>query len=119
MGCCNTNSCIHIVYNTKKRVSVITLSHYLAHTQPIFMHLSILPLDKLILNQFGIIMNKHSSDLISNVMDTLYNMNKDVHSHHTRWKYLLRISKGTIRFCNLSARVWSLIVKTVNVNVYI
>ena len=43
--------------------------------------------------------------------------NKDVHSHHIRGKHLLRIPKGTVRFSNLSARIWNGIVNTVNVNV--
>ena len=74
-------------------VRVITFSHYLAHTQPLFNPLSILPQDKLILNQIGIIMYKYSSDVLPDVMNTLYIKNKDVHSHHTGGKHLLRIPK--------------------------
>ena len=43
----------------KKVVRIITLSHYLAHTQPLFQSLSILPVNKLFLNQIGIGMYKY------------------------------------------------------------
>ena len=38
-------------------VRIITFSHHLAHTQPLFLSVSILPLDKLFLNQ--IVMYKY------------------------------------------------------------
>ena len=39
-------------------VRIITFSHYLVHTQPFFIYLFVLPLDKLILNRIGIIIYK-------------------------------------------------------------
>ena len=47
---------LHPLFLTQKMmVRIITFSHYLAHTQPLFLSLSILPLDKLFLNQIGIV----------------------------------------------------------------
>ena len=101
----------------KKVVRIITFAHYLAHTQPLFQSLSILPVDKLILNQIGIIMYKHCNGLLPNVMNILYVKNKDIHSHNTRSNILLRIHRGTVNFTNLSARVWNLL--TIHLNVYV
>ena len=99
-------------------VRVITFSHYLAHTQPLFIHLSIMCLDKLILNRIGIIMYAYSGDFSPRCNEhIIIKYNKDVLSHHIRGKHLLRIPKGTLRFSNLSARIWNGIVNTVNVNV--
>ena len=48
---------LHPLFLTQKKVvRMITFSHYLAHTHPLFLNLSILPLHKLFLNQIGIVM---------------------------------------------------------------
>ena len=76
----------------KMVVRIITFSHYLAHTQTLFQTLSILPVDKLILNQIDIVMYKYG--LLPNVMNRLYMKNKDIHSHNTRNNNLLRIHEA-------------------------
>ena len=93
------------------------ISHYLSHTQPVFMRLSILPVYKLIINQIGIDMYNYCNGLLPNVMNRLYVKNKDIHSHNTRSNNLLRLHRGTVNLTNLSARVWN--VKTRNINVYV
>ena len=70
-----TASQIHLhplFYLRKRFVRIITFSHYLAHTQPLFQSSSILPVDKLILNQIGIVMYKYCNGLLPNVMNKLY-----------------------------------------------
>ena len=101
----------------KKVVRIITFSHNLAHTQPLFQSLSILPVDKLIPNQIGIVMCKYCNGLLPNVMNRLYVKNKDINSHNTRSINLLRIHRGTANFTNLSARVWKVLTR--NLNVYV
>jgi len=49
-GCANQTHLTPLVLMQKKIVRIITFSTYLAHTQPLFHSLSILPLDKLILD---------------------------------------------------------------------
>ena len=56
----------------KKVVRIITFSHYFAHTHPLFFSISILPLDKLFLNQIGIVMYKYCNGLLPDVMNRLY-----------------------------------------------
>ena len=98
----------------KKVVRIRTFSHYLAHTQPLFQSLSISPVDKLFLNQIGIVMYKYYNGLFPNVMNILNVKNKDIHSHNTRSNNLLRIHRGTVNFTNLSARVWNVLTRNIN-----
>ena len=56
----------------KKIVRIITFSNYLAHTEPIFKQLNILPIDKLYYNRIGILMYKYSNGQLPEVMDELY-----------------------------------------------
>ena len=112
-----SNSTTTAILAQKKVVRIITFSHYLAHTLPLFQSLSILPVVKLFLNQIGIVMYRYCNGLLPNVMNILYVKNKDIHSHNIRSNNLLRIHRGTANFTNLSARVWNVITRTINVYV--
>ena len=70
----------------KKIIRIITFSHYISHTQPLFQYLSILPLEKLVLYRIALIMYKMSNSLIPKTMNDLYITNKDIHSYDTRYK---------------------------------
>ena len=87
--------------------------------ESIFIDLSILPLDKLILNRIGIIMYKMSNGLLPEVMNALYVQNRDIHSYYTRSSNLLRVPRGTLSFANISARLWNVLVLSIDVNVSI
>ena len=108
-----SNSFTTAILAQKKVVRIITFSH----TQPLFQSWLILPVDKLILNQIGIVMYKYCNGLLPNVMNRLYVKNKDIHSHKTRNNNLLRKHRGTVNFINLSARVWNVLIR--NLNVYV
>ena len=56
----------------KKIIRIITFSHYVSHTQPLFQDLSILPLENLDLYRIVIIMYKMSNGLIPKTMSGLY-----------------------------------------------
>ena len=103
----------------KKIVRIITFSHYLAHTQPLFIDLFLLPLDKLILNRIGIIMYKICNGLLPEVINVLYVSNKDIHSYNTRSSNLLRVPKGSTNFVNTSTRLWNVLLVNIDVNVSI
>ena len=51
------------------------------------------------------------------MLHILYVKNNDIHSHNTRSNNLLRIPRGTVNFTNLSARIWNVITRTINVDV--
>ena len=94
---CQTH--LHPLFLVQKNiVRIITFSHYLAHTQPLFIDLFLLPLDKLILNRIGIIMYKICNGLLPEVINVLYVSNKDIHSYKTRSSNLLRVPKGSTNF---------------------
>ena len=81
---------------------IITVSHYLAHTQPLFIDLFLLPLDILILNHIGIILYKICNGLLPEVINVLYVRNKDINSYNTRSSNILRVPTGSMNFVNIS-----------------
>ena len=79
---CQTH--LHPLFPVKNKiVRILTFSHYLAHTQPFFIDLFLLPLDKLILNRIGIIMYKICNCLLPEVINIMHARNKDIHSYNT------------------------------------
>ena len=105
------------ILTQKRVVRIITFFHYLAHTQPLFLSLSIIPLDRLSLNQIVIVMYKYSNGLLPDVLNRLCVKNNDIHSYNTRRNNLSRIPRGIVNFTNISARVWSVLDTTINVYV--
>ena len=78
------SSNVHIY--KKKFVRTITFSDRLAHTEPLFLNLDILPIDKLIQNRIGLFMYKMFHGLHPIGISVMYSQNCDVHSHDTRKK---------------------------------
>ena len=107
-----------LIFSTKN-VRIITFSHYLAHTQPLFIDLFVLPLDKLILNRIGIIMYKICNGLLPEVRHVLHVRNKDIHSYNTRSRNLLIVPKGSTIFVNISTQLWNVLLLNIDVNVSI
>ena len=106
-----------LVLLQKKIVRIITFSYYLAHSEPLFIDLSILPFDKMYFNRISIFMYKQSNGLLPNVMNELYISKNEIHKHNTRHSVKLYISKGSDKFSTISARVWNLLSSLINVNV--
>ena len=94
-----------LLLTQKKVIRVITFSPYIAHKDPIFKHLNIIPLNKLIFSGIGIMMYKFSQGLLPEVIGEMYRHNNDIHSHRTRSRDLLRVPQGTLHFVNVSARL--------------
>ena len=116
-GCaskCHLNSLFLL---QKKILRIMTFSPYLAHTDPLFKNLEILPIDKIFIDRIGITMFKVTYELVPKSIHQLFSRNKDIHSHDTRNKDLLRASTGTKNFTFLSSRIWNAIVCNININV--
>ena len=109
---CHLNS---IFLLQKKIIRIMTFSHYLAHTGPILIDLAILPFDKIFFDRISIMMFKVESELLLKSVTQMFSKNKDIHSHDTRYKNLLRVSIGTKNVTYLSARIWSAIVSKINI----
>ena len=86
-------------------------------TQTLFKSLEILPIDKICIDRIGITMFKITYELVPKSIHQLFSRNKDIHSHDTRNKDLLRAFTGTKNFTFLSSRIWNAIVCNININV--
>ena len=67
-------------------------------------------------------MYKYANYLLTPVMNDLYTVNSDIHEHNTRQKHPLHTNKGSTNqfnrsFSNISARIWNVLQKTMDVNV--
>ena len=68
----------------KKAVRIITESHYLAHTDPLFSKLKLLKLDDLYKHQLGIYMYKSTKGLLPDSMSSMVIPIHNVHNHNLR-----------------------------------
>ena len=93
----------------KKIIRIITFSHYLAHTEPLFMSLEILPLEKIFYHRCGLMMYKYHNNLLPCSISQLYAKNDSIHNHNTRCSNLLRVPHGSKSFTNVSARIWNVL----------
>ena len=66
----------------------MNFSYYLAHTNPLFFSLDVLPLRKIFFHRVGLVMYKYSNHLLPECIAQLYLRNDSIHEHNTR-KYLL------------------------------
>ena len=64
----------------------MTLSPYLAHTDPIYKNLAILPFGKIFIDSKGITMFKVEYELLPKSVIQLFSKIRDIHSHDTRKK---------------------------------
>ena len=93
----------------KKIIRIITFSHYLAHTEPLFMSLEILPLEKIFYHRCGLMMYKYHNNLLPCSISQLYAKNDSIHDHNTRCSNLLRVPIGSKSFTSVSARIWNVL----------
>ena len=70
---------------------LITFSERLAHTEPLFLELNILPIDILIEDRIGLFMYKMYNGLHPPTINNMYIKNRDVHNHNTRHKKYLHV----------------------------
>ena len=101
----------------KKSIRIMIFSPYLAHTDPIYKDLEILPLDQIFIDRIGITMFKVEYELLPKSVIQMFSKNRDIPSHDTRNKDLLRVTTGTKNFTYLSARIWNAVVSQININV--
>ena len=82
----------------KKIVRIMTFAPCLAHTEPIFNSLELLPEENIFINRVGIVMFKYSCDMLTDPITKLYSKNKEYHSHNTRKINHLKVPAGTKNF---------------------
>ena len=62
-------------------------------------------------------MFKVEYELLPKSVTQMFTKNKDIHSHNTRNRNLLRMSTGTKNFSYHSARIWNTIASKISINV--
>ena len=74
---CAAPSHLHSLFLLQKKiVRIMTFAPYLAHTEPIFNSLELLPVEKIFINRVGIVMFKYSCDMLPDPIAKLYSKKK-------------------------------------------
>ena len=103
---------------TQKRVIwLITFLKHLAHTEPIFKSLNILPLNSLYYHRIGLLMYKLSNGLLPEALNELYIKKNKIHHYPTRYCDKYHIQTSTDSFSNVSAHIWNVITTNIDVNI--
>ena len=99
----------------------MNLSYYLAHTNPLFLSMEVLPHRKIFCHRVELVMYKYSSNLLPECIAQLYLRNYSNNEHNTRGSQLLRVHVpiGSKTFTNLSSRIWNALSQKLNCNVSI
>jgi len=89
----------------KKSVRIITCSHWLSHTAPLFMKCNILSVTEINSLQLGCFMYCATRNVLPNYFCTMFVKNSDVHLHDTRQKDNIHLSKFKTNKCKYIGRV--------------
>ena len=121
-GCAKKTHLSPLYLLQKRIVRIITFSDKMAHTDPIFKDLHVLPIDKLIHNRIGVFMYKIFYKLQPTIINNMYTQNLNVHTHNTRQKHHLHVSTGSSDFYTKSfycscILIWNDIMQNVDVSV--
>ena len=116
-GCASQTqlNCLYLLQ--KKIIRIMNFSHYLAHTNPLFLSMEVLPLRKIFFYKVGLIMYKYSLNLLPECIAHLYLRNDSIHEHNTRGCHELRVLPGAKTFSNISARIWNVLSNKINCDV--
>ena len=98
----------------KRAVRIIKSAHYREHTQPLFKELRILRLPEVYEFSVAKAMYKYMKGITPSVMDGMFSINRNIHSHMTRQRNQLHVpvSRTTLRkrtFRHRGVEIWNLI----------
>ena len=116
----NASSHCHLLplfLTQKKIIRLITFSKHLAHTEPIFKSLNIIPLNSLNYHRIRLLMYKLSNGLFPEALNELYIKRNKIHNYPTRNCDKYHIQTSTDSFSNVSARIWNVIKTNIDVNI--
>ena len=116
-GCASQTQLNCLFLLQKKIIRIMNFSHYLAHTNPLFLSMEVLPLRKIFFYKVGLIMYKYSLNLLPECIAHLYLRNDSIHEHNTRGCHELRVLPGAKSFSNISARIWNVLSNKINCDV--
>ena len=116
-GCASQTQLNCLFLLQKKIIRIMNFSHYLAHTNLLFLTMKVLPLRKIFFYKVGLIMYKYSLNLLPECIAHLYLRNDSIHEHNTRGCHELRVLPGAKTFSNISARIWNVLSNKINCDV--
>ena len=106
---CNKKTHLSSLYILEKRVvRTITFADKLAHTDPIFKDIEVLPFGKLIYNRIELFMYKIFYKLQLTVINKMYDQNVYIHTYNTRQKYHLHVGTGDNDFYPKSFYIYNI-----------
>ena len=112
-GCASQTQLNCLFLLQKKIIKIMSFSHYLAHTNLLFLPMEVLPLRKIFLYKVGLSMYKYSLNLLPECIAHLYLRNE----HNTRGCHELRVLPGAKTFSSISARIWNVLSNKINFDV--
>ena len=88
----------------KKAIRIITNSHYIAHTDPLFSKLKLLKLDDLYKHQLGIFMYKAANNKLPDSMSSKLTRIQNIHKHNLRNQnsYYIQNIRTNSRKCTIN-----------------
>ena len=97
------------VFTANKAIRIINFSHYKASSDPIYITLDILPLQKLVTHGIALMMYKYSQGMLPQMIQDLYVTNNAVHHYSTSQSNLLHVPLGvhTNNFRYKSIFIWN------------
>ena len=116
-GCASQTQLNCLFLLQKKIIRIMNFPHYLAHTNPLFLSMEVLPLRKIFFYEVGFIMYKYSLNLLPECIAHLYLRNDSIHEHNTRSCHELRVLPGAKSFSNISAQIWNVLSNKINCDV--
>ena len=94
-GNANETHLTPLVKMQKKGIILITFSHYLDHTEPLFERLNILYLKKLVIQRISLLMYKYYHSILPTPLNELFIPNNTHHSYYTRQHLDLHTNIGS------------------------
>ena len=88
----------------KKAIRIITNSHYIAHTDPLFSKLKLLKLDDLYKHQLVIFMYKAANSKLPDSMSSMLTRTQNIHKHNLRHQnsYYIQNIRANSRKCTIN-----------------
>ena len=83
-GNCSVTKINSLLLLQKRALRIVTNSHYLEHTEPLFAHLTTLRIQDVHTLQTGIFMYKYTNDQLPELFHNYFDLNSNVHSYPTR-----------------------------------
>ena len=87
-GCAPQTQLNCVLLLQKKIIRMMSFSHYLTHTNLLFLSMEVLPIRKIFFYKVGLIMDKYSLNLLPECIAHLYLRNVSIHVDNHCYPYI-------------------------------